>query len=261
MKNKDLTKFYNLVYQGGEKKHYTKLLLAKGKLPKDGYEVLHEVNWRGKSVLEVGCGTGFLSYLIAKDGAKKVVAIDFSKRAIQLARKQYKHPCLEYHCQNIKNHQGKYDVIILVGTLEHMNNPLAVLKRLKNHLKSKASLIITCPNWTNPRGYILQTLWHLFRAPITLADLHYLTPVEFQKWAKQLGMRLKWRTFDYDWAHGKHLVSDLRRRLPKVLKDAKLSFNKKNINGFLRWIKEHILPLDHKTKFSGAIGLYHYRLD
>lgn len=261
MKNKDLAKFYERIYKGGEKKHYTKFLLGKRKLPEDIHEVLAEVNWPGKSVLEVGCGTGLLSYMIAKRGAKKVVGIDFAKSAIQLARKKYRHPHLKYYCEDIKNYRGIYNVIVFMGTLEHMDDPFTVIKRSKKYLKSKGSLIITCPNWTNPRGYILQTLWHLFGAPITLTDLHYLTPIEFQKWAKQLDMRLKWRTFDYDWAHGERLVSDFRRRLPKVLKDAKLSSNKKNVNDFSRWIKEHIIPLNHKTKFSGATGLYHYRLD
>lgn len=103
------------------------------------------------------------------------------------------------------------------------------------------------------------SLWYLFRAPVTLADKHYLTPIEFEKWSKVLGMKLVWRTFDHDWAHGERLLKDLKRRLPNVMRDAKLSVNQQRIDDFIKWIEEHVIPLNHKIRFSGASGLYHFR--
>ncbi len=259
--NKNLKKFYSDVYvRKGEKKHYTKLIFSKTKIPNEEREVLQEINWRGKTVLDVGCGTGLLCFQIARRGAKKIVGIDFARGAIEVARSTYQHPRLGYFCEDIKDHHGRYDVIVSLGTLEHMDNPFSMLKRLKErHLKPWGSLVGTCPNWTNPRGYMLQTLWHLFRARITLADLHYLTPIEFENWAKKLKMFLRWRTFDYDWAHGDRLIKDFKRRIPNVLRDSKLPRNKKNIDSFIRWIRTHILPLNHRQKFSGATGLYHFK--
>lgn len=261
VQNKDLKKFYSNVYaKKGEKKHYTKLIFSKTKIPNEEREVLKEINWRGKTVLDVGCGTGLLCYEAARRGAKKVVGIDFAKGAIEVASATYRHPCLKYLCEDIKKHRGRYDIVVSLGTLEHMDNSFFMLKRLKEkHLSSKGSLVVTCPNWTNPRGYMLQTLWHLFRARITLADLHYLTPIEFQNWARKLKMSLRWRTFDYDWAHGDRLIKDFKRRIPNVLRDSKLPRNKKNIDGFISWIRTHILPLNHRKKFSGATGLYHFK--
>lgn len=61
---------------------------------------------------------------------------------------------------------------------------------------SGSKIILTNPNWANLRGRILMTLQYPFDAPITLADLHYLTPVTHTKWAKKLKMDLKWKTFD-----------------------------------------------------------------
>jgi len=40
------------------------------------------------------------------------------------------------------------------------------------------------------------TLWRLFNSLITLADLHYQTPINFQEYAKKLNMNFKWRTID-----------------------------------------------------------------
>jgi len=253
---KELVSFYNKVYQKGEKKHYTKLLFGKG-MPNDVKEVLKEMKWRGKTVVDVGCGAGLLAYHLARRGAT-VLGIDFSKHAIKIAQSTYKHPNLEFRCMDVKKLAGRYDMAVSLGALEHMDNPLSVLKRLKAHVKQKGSIIIVCPNWTNPRGYILLTLWYLLRAPITRADIHYLTPIEFEKWSKILGMTLTWRTFDFDWAHGERLLEDFKRRLPNVLRDAKIPTNQQSINDFIKWIKEHILPFNHKTRFSGASALYHF---
>src|SRR3989338_5044174 len=209
-KNKDLISFYDGVYKKGEKKHYSRLLFKKNKsgLPIDESEVLKAHNWKNKTVLDVGCGTGLMAAEIAKAGAKKVVGIDFSPDAITVAKTEHQHPNLEYEVEDVQKHRDTYDIAISLGTLEHMDKPLEILKLLKKHLNPKGVILITSPNWSNPRGYILQTLRFLFNAPITLADLHYLTPIEFEAWAKKLQMKLSWKTFDFEWAQGEKLLKD-----------------------------------------------------
>jgi len=100
------------------------------------------------------------------------------------------------------------------------------------------------------------TLWLLFDAPITLADLHYQTPVDFQKYSDNLDMKLKWRTIDKSWAHGDILIQDFQKRFPNVLKDANLPNNPKNVKNFIKWIKNNILPFENSLPQSGATGLY-----
>jgi 2-polyprenyl-3-methyl-5-hydroxy-6-metoxy-1,4-benzoquinol methylase len=254
MLNKNLEKFYDEVYVKGERKHYTKYILQ-GTPTTETKEILKQISWKGKSVLEVGCGTGLFASSIAKKGAT-VMGIDFSNKGIELAKKKYQMSNLQFVHQDVKNIQGKYDVIVSIGTLEHMDNPLTTLRLMKKHLKPKGKIIITSPNWSNPRGYILLPLFYLFNAPITLADLHYLTPLDFEKWAKKLDMKLKWKTFDRSWGHGELLIKDLKRRIPNILSDSNLPKNKKNIEKFLKWIKSGILPLDNSLDHSGALGLY-----
>ena len=133
--------------------------------------------------MDVGCGTGLFAYGASKLGSKQVLGIDFSKNAIAIAKKTHKNHNLQYQVLDVKEIKSKYDVIVSLGTLEHVDNVLAVLKILKKHLTQNGKIIVTSPNWTNPRGYILMTLWYLFNAPITLADLHYQTPIDFQNYA------------------------------------------------------------------------------
>lgn len=259
-KNKQLKNFYHKVYRKGERKHYTELIgKTEDWLTEEIRGVLGEISWKGKTVLDVGCGTGRAAYEIAKRGAKQVLGIDYAPSAIDEAGALYCLPNLEFQTTDAKKIKGTYDVVISLGTLEHMDMPFLMLKRLKRMVKSGGSLIVTSPNWTNPRGYILQTLWLLFRAPITLADLHHLTPIEFEKWARALNMPLRWRTVDQDWAQGRLLLKDFKRRIPNVLRAARLPRDMKRIQDFINWIEKHVLTLEEPTKYSGATGVYHFR--
>lgn len=251
--NKKLKKFYDKVYLKGEKKHFT--TYRESSSTSEIKEVLKQISWKSKNVLDVGCGTGYFAYSVAKKGAN-VLGVDFSIEAIQIAKSQYAHTNLEFKAVDVSKIKEKFDVIVSNGTLEHMDDPLRTLKLFKKHLNPKGCIIITSPNWTNPRGYILLTLLFLFKAPITLVDLHYFTLIDFQNFAEKLKMKLKWKTFDRSWGHGDVLIKDLEKRLPNVLRDAKLPNNKKQVALFLKWIKTNIVSLNNNQLHSGATGLY-----
>ena len=252
-KNKELAQFYNKVYIKGEKKHFT--IKRESASLSEIKEVLKQVSWKGKKVLDVGCGTGLFAHNAAKKGAI-VLGIDFSNEAIEIANSQYTHKNLKFQSMDVNEIKEKFDVIVSNGTLEHMDDPLKSLKLFKKHLTKNGCIITTSPNWSNPRGYMLMPLLLLFNAPITLADLHYFTPVDFKNFSKQLGMSLSWKTFDKSWGHGDILVQDFKKRLPNVLRDSNLPNKKKNIDLLIKWIQNNINKLNHDLPHSGATGLY-----
>jgi 2-polyprenyl-3-methyl-5-hydroxy-6-metoxy-1,4-benzoquinol methylase len=252
MKNEDLTKFYDSVYIKGEQKHYSRLIINASN---EFSEIIDSIEWKSKSVLDVGCGTGKFDKMIADLGAD-VLALDYSSKAIELAKETYKKDKIKFEVGEASKITGSYDVIVSLGTLEHMDNPFEILKIYKKHLKKDGQIIITCPNWINPRGYILMCLKHLFDAPITLADLHYLTAQDFKEWAEKLNMNLNWKTFDHSWAHGEILITDLKKRLPNVLRDSKLNVKEENIFQLLNWLETKSLPIDQTQTYSGAMALY-----
>lgn len=260
MENKGLQTFYDSVYAKGEKQHYTSLMFSGDKVPPAKDAVLKLVSWKGKEVLDAGCGTGEMPFLIAKKGASRVVGIDYASSAIQEAEKNYRLPHLSFLCADLQKVKGIFDIIVSLGTIEHIDDPLAALRRLKKLLKPGGSLIVTCPNWTNPRGYILMALAFLFDAKITLADLHYLTPIEMVAWAKKLGMNLRWKTVEQEWGHGEKMIRDLARRLPGVAQDSKLPTDAQHIASFIKWLETHTLPFERKTRHGGAVGVYHLQL-
>ena len=260
-KNTDLKAFYDGVYKKGEKEHYTYFRLQKGDMPDEFSAVFDLIDWTDKDVMDAGCGTGDMCAMIAEAGAKSVLGVDFAESAIEEAQKKYEAPNLKYACINVDEIDKTFDVIISNGTLEHMDDPLGTLASWKKKLNPGGSLILTCPNWLNPRGYMLQTLWHLFRAPITLADLHYLTPLNFEEWAKELEMDLEWSTVDHEWGGGMKMVEDFKKRLPNVARDAGWDIPQKQIDEFLSWIENYSVPFLGDSKQEGAVGVYHLKLN
>src|SRR3990167_4916546 len=258
-KNKDLKKIYNTIFKNGEAWHFTKNLEQKrGALPADEREALGALAWKGKRVLDVGCGTGLFAYEAAKRGAY-VVGVDYSPEGIAVAQKTHRYKNLEYRCEDIFKSgalREKYDVVVSLGTLEHMDNPFLALKRFKGMLKPVGSVVLTCPNWVNPRGLVLMTLKHLFDAPITLADIHYFSQQWFEVAAKKLGMNLAWHTFHRERAAGKNLIIDFKKRIPNVLRDSKLPNNQKNIAALLKWLETEAMSYPWKGKHIGASALY-----
>jgi SAM-dependent methyltransferase len=69
---------------------------------------------KGSSVLDVGCGQGFFSYLFAKNGMK-VHGIDLSETGIRKAQEQYGHLGITFALSDIQtaNFQERFDCIFV----------------------------------------------------------------------------------------------------------------------------------------------------
>lgn len=83
-------------------------------------------------VLDIGCGNGALSYDVAKK-AKKVVGIDLNEKNISFAKERYSKENIEYLCRDaLKDLPGeKFDVIIMSNVLDHIENRVEFLKKLR----------------------------------------------------------------------------------------------------------------------------------
>lgn len=93
-------------------------------------------------VLDFGCGVGYGSSILASAG-HSVVAIDKDKDAIAHALKYFNHPHVEYHASQSTKFDESFDVTVLFEVIEHVHNPLDVLKMLRD---STERLFISTPN-------------------------------------------------------------------------------------------------------------------
>ena len=217
--------------------------------------LLHKTDWRGKTVLEIGCGEGDLAALIAAQGAERTTAVDFAQSGIDTANRRYNRPNLEYRCCDFKDVEGPFDVIVMEGTIEHMDDPFSALREMAEHRLNRPGQIITSsPSFLNPRGYIWMALQLLFDVPMSLSDRHFLCPFDFEDFADKLGARIDYLSVDQDWGHGERLIEDFDKRLRSALRDRGLDGN---VDRFMTWLGRTI-DRNAYTEFSGANIVYEF---
>ena len=80
-------------------------------------------NWRGKRVLEVGCGNGRLTLRLAGLGAEKIIAFDPDPKLIRTARKNLpkkRKDRIEYrvgHAEHVKQKADLFDIVVFSWVL------------------------------------------------------------------------------------------------------------------------------------------------
>jgi 2-polyprenyl-3-methyl-5-hydroxy-6-metoxy-1,4-benzoquinol methylase len=97
-------------------------------------------------VLDLGCSKGYLASQIKEKGCT-VTGIDNNREDLLSAKKE----CTKTLLMDISKEKikGKYDIIILGDIIEHLADPLSLLKSLKTNLKAKGYLLISVPNGVN----------------------------------------------------------------------------------------------------------------
>ena len=187
MTDEKLIEKYDEIYKSGEEKFWTFLPVDERR------SVLGSLqHWTGFDVLDIGCGSGDMAAQVATAGANRVVGIDPSKEAIDRAQEKYSIENLKFKWYDYRKYRKdsplEFDVVIMIGVLEHLEKPFEELHFIMQHLVKKGGLaLVTCPNFINPRGYIWMTLQTLFDFPMSLTDKHQILPGEVAKFANDCG--------------------------------------------------------------------------
>jgi GT2 family glycosyltransferase/glycosyltransferase involved in cell wall biosynthesis/2-polyprenyl-3-methyl-5-hydroxy-6-metoxy-1,4-benzoquinol methylase len=107
-----------------------------------------ELTGTGKTVLEIGTSTGYMSRVL-KDRGNTVVGVEVDPEAAASARP---------HCDRLLNadieslllgdelEESFFDVVILGDVLEHLKWPDRVIAQLKSHLRPGGYLVVSMPN-------------------------------------------------------------------------------------------------------------------
>lgn len=102
----------------------------------------------GKRVLDVGCGEGYGSALLA-DRAKEVVGVDYSPAAIAHASDAYVRPNLRFEVQNaaaLEPSLGHFDVVTCFEVVEHVEDQESVFAGVAGLLSRTGVLLLSTPN-------------------------------------------------------------------------------------------------------------------
>jgi 2-polyprenyl-3-methyl-5-hydroxy-6-metoxy-1,4-benzoquinol methylase len=103
----------------------------------------------GKRVLDVACGEGYGSHVLAQQAAS-VDGVDISAAAVAHARGSYgAQTNLKFHeasCVKLPFHDASFDIVVSFETIEHIHEQREFLAEVERVLKPDGYLLVSSPN-------------------------------------------------------------------------------------------------------------------
>jgi 2-polyprenyl-3-methyl-5-hydroxy-6-metoxy-1,4-benzoquinol methylase len=130
---------------------------------------LHLVDFSEKTVLDIACGEGYGTDILASQ-AEKVYGVDISKEAIKYAKTSYKSDKLKFLLGDVIRipfSDNSFDIVVSFETIEHHNMHDEMIKDIKRVLKKNGALIISSPN----KGYY-EKYYPNFKNEFHVKELH-----------------------------------------------------------------------------------------
>ncbi len=168
------------------------------------------------SILEIGCGQGYNTFLRSKNKKNIIIGIDISRKEIEIAKRRY--PQVDFRVMDAEKLEFKnsyFDEVYAIEILEHVDNVKKVLSEISRVLKLEGKLIVSIPNYKSEE-------WLLKIRPTYFNEIHHV------------------RIFK-------------KNELEKLCKNENLILNKKTKVGFLRHIELYFLfkrKINSKTQVS-----------
>lgn len=160
--------------------------------------------------LDIGCGGGVFLKEFHRFGAKTILGLDISLPSLLRAKKSL--PNSNFICGDAEKMPFKdnsADTVLCSETIEHLENPVAVISEIARVMKQGAIAIITCPNYKGLRphrenigilrdfGVSGESYIHSAYTPQEIADMsgkYGLKTIEYGTFEKEL--RIWGRLFD-----------------------------------------------------------------
>ncbi|MBL4819116.1 MAG: 3-demethylubiquinone-9 3-O-methyltransferase [Deltaproteobacteria bacterium] len=153
-------------------------------------------NWTGMKILDVGCGGGFASEILAEKGAI-VSGIDQSEKLIEVAKQHASDNGLEINYQqgvaeSLPYGDQSFDAVFCVDVLEHVNSVDATISEISRVLKPTGRLLFDTINRTvSAKLTMIWILEDLMREiPKGIHDWNkFIKPEELLETLKQSGFQ------------------------------------------------------------------------
>jgi len=133
----------------------------------------------GKTVLDIGCGEGYGSGILA-EVAHNVVAIDINEQAIERACQKYRRPNLEFAVMDschLSFPRSSFDLVCSFEVIEHVGKPEQYVSQIRRVLKEEGVFYMSTPNKDR---YPLAGLNPFHKKEFVLKELYDLLEPEFK---------------------------------------------------------------------------------
>lgn len=144
---------------------------------------------RTKTILEVGCGLGYLTYALKRAG-HNAKGVDISEHAVASARSAFGD---NYICADVNalaaETAGSFDIVVMTEVLEHLDAPLAVLRSLRALLRPGGVALVSTPSKDFlPDGAV----WRTDNPPVHLA---WYSKTSLREMARRTDFRIQFADF------------------------------------------------------------------
>tara|TARA_B110000116_G_C16763245_1_gene549514 strand:+ start:222 stop:887 length:666 start_codon:yes stop_codon:yes gene_type:complete len=99
---------------------------------------------KNKTIIDIGCGSGRLCYILAKENALKVTGVDYSQQMIDIAKDFVKQKgfqekvdleCIDFFTKFQAD--NKFDISIALGVFDYLQDPKKFLLKMKSVTNGK----------------------------------------------------------------------------------------------------------------------------
>lgn len=145
-----LAKMYNREwYRWRLSNYWERAVFLKGDpvFPRESTRYQWAASHAGRNILEIGCSSGYGSQFMPD---KPYIGLDYDPIIVDVANEQQWTPHCQFHHADINTYPfDQYDTIIAFEVIEHLDNGLEILQKLKQHCKT---LLFTVP-MNEPPGF------------------------------------------------------------------------------------------------------------
>jgi SAM-dependent methyltransferase len=100
----------------------------------------------GLRVVDMACGEGYGSDVLARSGARSVVGVDANPEAHEHARLRYVRDNLRFERDMVERFDESCDALVFLQTIEHVQDPGALLQRFRRLLADAGTAYVSTPN-------------------------------------------------------------------------------------------------------------------
>lgn len=156
---------------------------------------------QNKKILDVGCGTGYMSRYLADRGAK-VTAIDFSAKVIELAKQESSGLDIDYKVQSVFDidNECEFDIVFMWGcsavAAKDSSELTVILDNLYQSLKNGGLILIMEPIHKGFLHFVLNMSFKQYCEHVAKAGFNIQSTHQLHFWPGRLGLAyINWPKF------------------------------------------------------------------